>query len=295
MPPARDTLTIAPATAGAGAAASGTAAAAPLAVARPDLAASGAWVVARDVALVLLYWWLATGLIFLIQRDAATRLLGVAVATALGGLGMWLVVSTRDEASSRGALRAWLGAALLWGWPATLLYAGLPAGPADAALRPLPFAPGTWAMAVEAVRATVANDVIGVAVGGALLAVTWGCANRTAFHGYALFWLVQQAAKLNIFFGVARAGAEFLPSHLRFLARYFGPAENSPLLWVTLAALGGATAALGRRAARARSGHVRTGLALLTAVLALAAVEHLVLAGAFAAPLWKAFLDARGY
>lgn len=293
MPPARDPLTIAPAAAGP--AAVGPGAGAPVAVSRPELAASGAWIVARDVALVLLYWWLATGLLFLIQRDPLTRLFGVAGATALGGVGMWLVVSTRDEASARGALRAWLGAALLWGWPATLLYAGLPAGPADAPLRPLPFPQGSWPMAIEAVRATVVNDVIGVLLGVALGGLTWGRANRTAFHGYALFWLVQQAAKLNIFFGVAHAGAEFLPTHLRFLARYFGPAENAPLVWATLAALGLATVAVGRRAAASRSGHVRTGLALLTAVLALAVTEHLVLAGAFAAPLWKAFLDARGY
>lgn len=267
----------------------------PVPVARPDLAAQGLFIVARDVALVLLYWWLATGLIFLIQRDPLTQVGGVFGATALAGFGTWLIVSTRDEASARGAMKAWLGAAFLWAWPATLLYAGLPAGPADAARRALPFASASWPMAVEAVRATLLNDLIGVGLGLWLIALTWGHANRMAVWAYALFWFVQQSAKLNIFFGVAHAGAEFLPKHLRYFERYFGPAENSPLLGATVVVLALVAALFGWRAVRTRLGYVRHGLALLTAVLVLAVVEHLVIGGVFDAPLWKLFLDARGY
>lgn len=268
---------------------------APVPVVRTDLAAQGLLIVARDVALVLLYWWLATGLIFLIQRDPVTRVLGIGASTLVAGVGAWLIVGTRDEATARGAMRAWLGAALLWAWPATMLYGGLPAGPADAALRELPFAPGSWPMAVEAIRATIVNDVIGVAVGLWIAVVTFGHPNRMAVWGYALFWLVQQSAKLNIFFGVAHAGAEFLPMHLRFLERYFGPAENSPVLGATIVALAALAALLGWRAMRTRLGYIRHGLALLTSILVLAVVEHLVIGGAFEAPLWKLFLDARGY
>lgn len=268
---------------------------APTPVLRTDLAAQGLLIVARDVTLVLLYWWLATGLIFLVQRDAITQFLGVLGATALAGFGVWCVVSTRDEATARGAMRAWLGAAFLWAWPATLLYAGLPAGPADAPLRALPFATGSWPMAVEAVRATIVNDLIGVGIGLWLVVLTAGHANRMAVWAYALFWFVQQSAKLNIFFGVAHAGAEFLPRHLRYFERYFGPAENSPLLGATIIALALLAALLGWRAMRTRLGYVRHGLALLTAVLVLAVVEHLVIGGVFEAPLWKFFLDARGY
>jgi putative photosynthetic complex assembly protein 2 len=287
MPPAaRESLTLSPLDA---------LDSAPIPVVRTDLAAQGLLIVARDVALVLLYWWLATGLIFLMQRDAITRLVGVGAATALLGLGVWLVVSSRDTASAKGAMRAWLGAAFLWAWPATLLYAGLPAGPVDAPVRALPFASASWPMAVEAVRATVANDVIGIALGLWLVVLTAGHANRMAVWAYALFWFVQQSAKVNIFFGVAHAGAEFLPQHLRFLQRYFGPAENSPLLGATIAALSLLAALLGWHAVRTKLGYVRHGLALLTALLVLAVVEHLVIGGVFEAPLWKLFLDARGY
>ncbi|MDX2183475.1 MAG: DUF3623 family protein [Gemmatimonadaceae bacterium] len=269
--------------------------AAPTPVVRTDLAANGLWIVARDVALVLAYWWLATGLIFLIQRDPITRLFGVAAATALGAVGVWLVVSTRDSATPKGALRAWLGAALLWAWPATLLYAGLPAGPADAATRALPYAQGSWPMALDAIRATIANDVIGVLLLGVLVVLTIGHANRMSVWAYLLFWVVQQSAKLNIFFGVERAGAEFLPMHLRFLERFFGPSENSPLLGATIIVLSIVAALFAWQASRTKLGYLRNGLALLTAVLVLAVVEHLVIGGVFEAPLWKAFLDARGY
>jgi putative photosynthetic complex assembly protein 2 len=287
--PATDTLALPPLDAAT------AVATAPTPVVRNDLAAGGLFIVARDVGLVLLYWWLATGLIFLIQRDPMTRLLGVGAATAFFGAGLWLVIDTRDDASPRGAMRGFLGAALLWAWPATLLYAGLPAGPADAPLRPLPYATGSWPLAVEAVRATIVNDLIGVAIGAWLAVLTYGRANRIAVWGYLVFWLVQQGAKLNIFFGVAHAGTEFLPRHLRYFERYFGPAENSPLLGATIIALAAVAALLAWRAVRTRSGYQRHGLALLVSVLVLAVVEHLVIGGAFQAPLWEFFLEARGY
>jgi putative photosynthetic complex assembly protein 2 len=267
----------------------------PTPVMRTDLAASGLFIVARDVSLVLLYWWLATGLTFLMQRDPVTRLLGVGVSTALSGYGWWLVVQSRDEATPRSALRAFLGAALLWAWPATLLYSGLPAGPADAGTMPLPFETSSLEMALAAVRATIVNDVIGVGVMAVLFAITHRTANRMALWSYLAFWLVLQSAKINIFFGVAHAGGEFLPVHLRYLERFFGPAENSPLLGATIVALAVIAALLGWRAVATRLGYVRHSLALLVSLLVLAIVEHLVLGGAFQAPLWKVFLDVRGY
>jgi putative photosynthetic complex assembly protein 2 len=262
---------------------------------RTDESSGRLFVVARDVVVVLLYWWLATGVIFLIQRDPITRLAGIGLATGCAAVGWGLVVFGRDDATPRGSLRGFLGAALLWAWPQTLLYAGLPAGPSDAATRALPFALGSLPLAVEAVRATIVNDVIGVGVMVAIAAVTFRGAHRMALWTYATLWFVQQSAKVNIFFGVSHAGAEFLPKHLRYLARYFGPAENSPLLGATIIALTLIALLLGWRAAMAKPGYIRHASTLIVSVLALAVVEHLVIGGVFDAPLWRLFLDARGY
>ena len=46
--------------------------------------------------------------------------------------------------------------------------------------------------------------------------------NVTAWQVLGLFWLVQQAAKLNVFLGVPNAGVRFLPPKLVFLTAFFG-------------------------------------------------------------------------
>jgi putative photosynthetic complex assembly protein 2 len=119
-------------------------------------------------------------------------------------------------------------------------------------------------------------------------------ANRVGVWTSLVFWGAQQSAKLNIFFGVANPGEEFFPAHLRFLTAYFGPHDNQWLVYASIVALGSGAAWSGWHAVRATGAYHRIGRAVLATLLALAALEHMVLALPLELPLWDVFLSWRG-
>ncbi|MGZ8378105.1 MAG: DUF3623 family protein [Gemmatirosa sp.] len=246
---------------------------------------AGWWAASAVVA----FWWLATGVLVVVQRGAAARVGALAAATALGVVGALLVARNRSVLTPRGAVRSFFGGALLWLWVAATLYGGWVVGVAAVA----PAVSGV-AGAVQAARATLHNDVLGLAV----LLLAWGLArggaNRTGVWTLALFWAAHQVAKVNLFLGVEHPGAEFLPSYLQHLARHFGPAVNSPALPVTVAAFVALAAWLAARARAEPRPWVRQGRWLLAALAALAALEHLLLGIGSGTALWSVFLAARG-
>ena len=70
----------------------------------------------RGIAQVVLFWWVATGLIIAMQRSGPTRSIALIVATALAVFGFWELRSSANDDSALGARRSFLGGALLRGW-----------------------------------------------------------------------------------------------------------------------------------------------------------------------------------
>jgi putative photosynthetic complex assembly protein 2 len=245
----------------------------------------------RSFALVTGYWWLATGLVVAIQRDGPTRLAALGLATGAGAFGAFLLHDERDDASDSATRRSFLGGGLLWLWVAITLYGGWLMGPAPRAVSP---GDPLLERAFEAVRSLAYHEAASLVV----LALAWwltrGAANRTGFHGLVALWGMQQLAKLNVFLGVANPNTRFLPEWLRFLETYFGPAQNSVLLPVSIVALSAATYVLARRALRRTDEPGRSTDAMLAWLMALAALEHAFLGIAWNAPLWEGFLQFRG-
>jgi putative photosynthetic complex assembly protein 2 len=252
---------------------------------RPTLAAYG-----RAAALVTLFWWLATGLIFMAQRQGAAAAVGTTLSTLFAVAGLWWVRRTRDQLDARGATRNFLGGAAAWAWVSTVFLAGYIVGPPVTE----PIAdPGTWAMALEAIHATLYSDVVGLVMLAAVALATGHGANRVGLWTYMIFWGAQQSAKLNIFFGVVNPGDSFFPPHLEFLVWYFGPRENQWLIVVSIVALSTGAWWSGRWALRATNDYHRIGRALLSTLLGLAALEHVVLSLPLYLPLWDIFLEWR--
>lgn len=238
---------------------------------------------------VIGFWWLATGLIVAIQRDGATRIVGLAVATALAGAGLRWLWRSRDEATPRGAQLAFIGGAFLWIWVQTAFYGGWLVGPAMS----VPVSAGpTPQLALQAIAATSYNLVASALAFGVAYAMHG--ANPVGWQTLAAFWGADQLAKLNVFLGVANPGTHFLPDRLAFLIGYFGPQRNSLLLPVSVLLLAGLASWLYRRAVRTNDAYAREGNALLAALLALAALEHVLLGLVIQVPLWDPFLRARG-
>ena len=208
----------------------------------------------------------------------------------LGALGLALVVRTRGWRTARSAREAFLGASLLWWCSAALFYSGwgvrLPSLARGAS--------GSAALALQAVESTLLPDVVGLAILVLLVLLTARAANRAAAATFLAFWTTLQTAKLNVFFGVANPGTELLPTHLAGLRMFFGPAENSPLLPVTIVALSLVTMYVGRNAARARDEHTRHASGMLAVLLALAVLEHLLLGISASPPMYEVFVRMRG-
>lgn len=246
----------------------------------------------RGVAVVVGFWWLTTGLLLVAQRSVATRVLALAVATGLAAVGARWIAASRDDLTPHGVTRSFFGGALLWFWVATLLYGGWIVGTSDAVP---PADISRAALAVEAIAATLYNDLLGLAVIAGALYLARGGQNRAGAWTVVTFWCSHQVAKLNVFAGVVHPGAEFLPPYLRHLERYFGPPSNSPLLGVSVVVLFAIAAVLALRSWRGPVAWRRRQCALLAALIALAALEHVLLGVRSSNALWDIFLGlARG-
>jgi putative photosynthetic complex assembly protein 2 len=236
------------------------------------------------------FWWAATGVTIAMERDALTRAAGLAAATGLAALAVALLRTTRDVETPAAAFRSFAAGSLLWLWISTLFYGGWVTG-----VRPGGAAPAgpSLALAAQAIAGTLHADLLALGVIALAVRLTWRAPNRVGLWALLLFWGAHQTGKLNVFFGVRHAGAEFLPRELGYLSRFFGPPANSPLLPATVIALAALAGLLVWRAVKARTPFARAGHAMLGTLAALALLEHVLLGVEFTVPLWDAFLRAR--
>jgi putative photosynthetic complex assembly protein 2 len=269
--------------------------ASPVPVTAPTLIARDWALVPRPVRqagyLVIGFWWISTGLIFALQRNAVTRGVAFLVFSLLALAALVVIRRTRNDRSPRSVAGAFLAGGALWAWLTNALFSGWLVGPAG--VRATASGP-SLSLAVEAIHATLYSELAGV---GLLLLTAWlvrGAANRMSLAAMTALWGGQQLAKLNIFVGVPNPGSRFLPDRLRFLADFFGPDQPSLLLAGSVAGLAVVAIRLGRRAGTAADPAERFGYGVLASLLALAAVEHLVLGVRTDLPLWDVFLRLRG-
>jgi putative photosynthetic complex assembly protein 2 len=174
-------------------------------------------------------------------------------------------------------------------WPAnnTIFSLGWVVGPPVEALGT---ATRGWEGAWSAVRATWHWEALALVV---LAAVAWGvrgARNRVALWTLLLFWGAHQTAKLNLFVGVVNSGAEIFPPYLAHLPRYFGPAENSPLLWLTIEGFTVLSVWMLLPAIRPLDNGARMRRLVIAALAGLAAAEHALLATRLPIMLWELFL-----
>jgi putative photosynthetic complex assembly protein 2 len=251
-------------------------------------------VLLRSIAFVVLYWWLATGAIFALERSRATRGAGLALAVALGALGLLLLRRARDDASPRGARRSFLGGAFLWSLVQSSFYGGWLVGPQGLAVH-VPAQAPSLGFAVQAVISMLWYQLAMLFALWLAFSLTWDRVNRTGWWALLLFYATHQLACLSIFLGVANPGRGFFPVDLVFLESYFGPSQNSLFLIGSLTALLVLTLVLALKALRATMPMRRQALTLLAVLGALGVLELFVLGLAIDLNLWDAFLAFRGY
>ncbi len=248
--------------------------------------------VGKGTLAVVGFWWLVTGVIVALQRNEWTKLAAWIISTGVALWAAYEIHAQRAVRTAPSARRTFLAATAVWMWINVGLYGGWivgPGGAASVAGEP------TIVRAAEAIMSLLWHELLCVL----LLAATWllvrRSPNRLAFAALATYWAVLQVAKLNIFFGVANPGARFLPPHLQFLLSYYGPPENTGWLPVSVFSAVGVALLFWWHGWQAKDAFLRQSRALLAMLIALAALEYMLLGVRSEAPLWEVFLKARGF
>ena len=224
----------------------------------------------------LFLWWFSTGAILWRVRAAdngpagqhlQSVVLGLPLLAA-GGVGIQL---TSDDATPTGAYLAFLSALAVWGWIELAFLSGIITGPNR---RPCPPGLPLADRFLRGVGTLAWHEVLLIATLVALGWATEGTANPVGFWAFAVLFFCRISAKLNLFFGVPRIHTEFLPRPLSHLPSHFCHAGLNAFFPVSVSILTFATYCWLERLSQAvEPGHV-TGFALLSALSALALLEH---------------------
>jgi putative photosynthetic complex assembly protein 2 len=232
-------------------------------------------------------WWFSTGLVLLLDRlpHGALRW-GHWLSSLLALTAFVALAHTASESTVANAYCAFTCALLVWGWHELSFLSGWVTGPRKTAL---PAGMSGWPRFVQSVRAILWHEIAIIAVGLAVVAVTWGQPNQVGTQTFLVLWVMRTSAKLNLFLGVRNLSEEFLPQHLAYLQSFFRRRAMNGLLPFSV---GGASAVLvwmvtGTIDPAVTQAQV-VGTALVATMLGLAIVEHLLLVLPFpSTALWR--------
>jgi putative photosynthetic complex assembly protein 2 len=229
--------------------------------------------------LALFVWWFSTGAILWVVKTADRNGLGAGLRATLWGLpmlalGLWGFWTTLNDTSVFGACAAFLAALCIWGWIELAFLTGVVTGPNT---YPLPEGIPEWERFIRAWGTLAYHEMLLVGTLIILVLVSDGSPNIFGVWTFAILFFARLSAKLNLYLGVPKINVDFLPSALTHLSTYF---RIRPLNWlfpISVTALTFATACWLERiyAATTESGVI--GFSLLTAITALALLEHWVM------------------
>jgi putative photosynthetic complex assembly protein 2 len=161
---------------------------------------------------------------------------------------------------------------LVWAWQEIAFLLGYVTGPRRT---PCPEGVSGWRRAGYALQTLAHHELALLLLGLAVLALTWGGANPTGLSSFAIFWVMRQSAKLNVFLGVRNLAEDFLPAHLKYLQSYFRRAPMNPLFPFSVVISSWLAGLLWQAASTHGVGAFEaTSMTLSGALLTLAIVEH---------------------
>lgn len=226
--------------------------------------------------LALFIWWFSTGAILWAVRAAdrgghGTRTFTVLAALPLalfGAAGFWLTLS---DTSVGGVYLAFLSALALWGWIELAFLAGIITGPNR---HPMPDFTPEWERFVRAWGTIAYHELLLVAVLTVMVIAARGAENMFGLLTFGILFAARISAKLNLYLGVSKINTEFLPEPLTHLPSHFRRARMNWLFPLSVTALTFATACWIERTVATDALGATVGFALLSALTALALLEH---------------------
>ena len=221
----------------------------------------------------LFVWWFSTGaILYLNGLPRRTHPWTMMAATVLLGVAFIGLAATRDDTRITGAYIAFTCTVLVWAWQEIAFLLGYVTGPRRT---PCPEGASGWRRAGYALQTLAHHELALLLLGLAVLALTWGGANPTGLSSFAIFWVMRQSAKLNVFLGVRNLAEDFLPAHLKYLQSYFRRAPMNPLFPFSVVISSWLAGLLWQAAATHGVGaFAATSMTLSGALLTLAIVEH---------------------
>jgi len=223
----------------------------------------------------LFIWWFSTGLIlFLDKRPRRHHALYMALATVIAAGALYAIWITKDRDSVAAMVCAFTAGLTLWGWNEMAFLMGYITGPRKTACPP--GARGGYRFGY-ALQTIVHHEIALLATTSVLIIMLNDAANPFALWTFALLLGARLSAKLNVFLGVRNLAEEFLPDHLAYLASYFRRSPSNPLFPVTVTATSVMTGILAFAAISSPTEAGQVGFTLLTALMALAVIEHWML------------------
>ena len=107
-----------------------------------------------------------------------------------------------------------------------------------------------------------------------MIVASYGAENQFGMWTFAVLFAARVSAKLNLFLGVRKINVEFLPEHLNHLPSHFRIARMNWLFPISITALSFAVACFLERIWAVETQADIVGFALLSALSALALLEH---------------------
>lgn len=228
---------------------------------------------AAPALFALLVWWLGTGVVLYLDSLPA-RTFRWSLAGSLGALAasVYGLVLTSDGTRVADAYLAFGCAVALWGCLEMTYFMGLLTGPRKA---PCPSNCGGGRRFLLAIGTSLYHELAVVATAALLTVLTWEAPNQVGLWTFTVLWLMRWSAKLNVFLGVPNLNGDWLPEHLRFLQSYMGKRPMNYLFPLSVTVGTVIAVILGVEALAVDSESFRSvGLTLVTALLALAVLEH---------------------
>lgn len=241
---------------------------------------------------MLALWWISTGAILVLgERSAAARRISFALASGLAMGALAAVFLLRDAVAPAGAYAGAVAALVLWGWHEMSFLFGYVTGPNRT---PCPAGLTGWPR-FRAATATLIHHELAIAATVLVLAgLSVGAPNQVALQTFALLFALRLSSKFNLFIGAPHFTDGFLPARLAHLRSYFSARPAGWFFGFSTTAIAALAATLFYHAAVAASPFEMAACALLGALAALGAIEHLFLALPLPdAALWRWLLPAR--
>jgi len=164
-------------------------------------------------------WWFSTGaVLLLVGRPGASEWPRIVSAAGLCAAALFGLALTANDTGVAACYTAFTCTILLWGAQEIAFLAGWLTGPRA---QPCPAGARGRKRLGFALQAILYHELMLLACGAAVVALTWNGSNPIGLWTFATLWVLRQSSKINLFLGVPVTNDELMPEAVKFLKTYF--------------------------------------------------------------------------